>query len=185
MCQALKPYSNPDSVTTSALTETEIIREEIRGRTVWSCFCVDRLLSCGKDRPTVFIAADMRIPLPLSESDFAFGQARAPRRYLFSDPSEHPRSYPLENYFAIILQGIEIWERLSRWTADGGIRQHHGPNDSPWNSESAWDKISRDLENWYCHLDDRTRYSPTKAAAQLTQSHSEAFVVINVTYYLW
>ena len=148
-------------------------------------FLLDRLLSSGKDRPTVFVSADMQIPLPLSESDFAFGDIRSPRTYLSSRVSVCGDSGTTNNYFAITLQGVDIWEKISKWRAEGEKRQSPCPSVSSWSPESAWSELSCDLENWYICLDERARYAPAKVMAQMHQSRPEAFVFINILYYLW
>ena len=50
------------------------INEEIRRRTFWSCFVMDRYLSSGKYRPTMLTTEDIRIQLPSSDNAFAFGE---------------------------------------------------------------------------------------------------------------
>lgn len=50
------------------------IQQEIRRRTFWTCFILDRYLSNGKFRPQALNAKDMRIQLPASEQAFLFGE---------------------------------------------------------------------------------------------------------------
>ena len=50
------------------------IDEEIRRRTVWSCFIMDRYLSSGKYRPTMLAVDDIQVQLPSSDNAFAFGE---------------------------------------------------------------------------------------------------------------
>lgn len=50
------------------------IEQEIRRRTFWSCFIMDRYLSSGKYRPQILYAADIRVQLPSSERAFLFGE---------------------------------------------------------------------------------------------------------------
>lgn len=50
------------------------VGEEIRRRTVWSCFIMDRYLSSGKFRPTMLAVDDIRVQLPSSDNAFAFGE---------------------------------------------------------------------------------------------------------------
>lgn len=50
------------------------VDEEIRRRTVWSCFIMDRYLSSGKYRPTMLAVDDIRVQLPSSDNAFAFGE---------------------------------------------------------------------------------------------------------------
>ncbi|KAI9757169.1 MAG: ATPase synthesis protein 25 mitochondrial [Chaenotheca gracillima] len=50
------------------------IEQEIRRRTFWSCFIMDRYLSSGKYRPQMVNVKDLRIQLPSSERAFVFGE---------------------------------------------------------------------------------------------------------------
>ena len=50
------------------------IEQEIRRRTFWSCFIMDRYLSSGKYRPSMLNVKDLRIQLPSSERAFLFGE---------------------------------------------------------------------------------------------------------------
>ena len=185
MSQALRPTTELASATTP---EAAVIRQETRNRTIWSCYAMDRLFSCGKDRPTVFLATEMRIPLPLNEPDFAFGEIKEKRRYLNSEATEDDPSYghrDLHHRFAIILQGVDIWATLSKWSADGEGRKYRDLDDCPWRHTSPWNKICCDLEVWYGQLQERLRYSPKMLTAQLHQDNPETFAYINLLYYLW
>ena len=50
------------------------IQQEIRRRTFWSCYIMDRYLSSGKYRPQMLHAKELRIQLPASESSFIFAE---------------------------------------------------------------------------------------------------------------
>ncbi|KAL9097063.1 MAG: hypothetical protein Q9165_001027 [Trypethelium subeluteriae] len=50
------------------------VEQEIRRRTFWSCFIMDRYLSSGKYRPQMLSVKDLRIQLPSSEKAFLFGE---------------------------------------------------------------------------------------------------------------
>ncbi|ORY15610.1 fungal-specific transcription factor domain-domain-containing protein [Clohesyomyces aquaticus] len=52
----------------------EFIEQEIRRRTFWSCFIMDRYLSSGKYRPSMLNTQDLRIQLPSSDRAFMFGE---------------------------------------------------------------------------------------------------------------
>lgn len=47
---------------------------EIRRRTFWSCFIMDRYLSSGKYRPQMLHSKELRIQLPASEGSFLFAE---------------------------------------------------------------------------------------------------------------
>lgn len=62
------------SVTSSKSTEDAFILQEIRRRTFWSCYIMDRYLSSGKYRPQMLHARELRIQLPASERSFLFAE---------------------------------------------------------------------------------------------------------------
>ena len=50
------------------------VQQEIRRRTFWSCYIMDRYLSSGKYRPQMLHAKELRIQLPASERSFLFAE---------------------------------------------------------------------------------------------------------------
>ncbi|KAI7155157.1 hypothetical protein KC349_g7180 [Hortaea werneckii] len=54
--------------------EDMFIRQEVRRRTFWSCYIMDRYLSSGKYRPQMLHAHELRIQLPASERSFLFAE---------------------------------------------------------------------------------------------------------------
>ena len=65
----IKPEKLTHPKRSDAFTE-----QEIRRRTFWSCFVMDRYLSSGKYRPQMLNVKDLRIQLPSSEKAFLFGE---------------------------------------------------------------------------------------------------------------
>ncbi|KEQ91425.1 hypothetical protein AUEXF2481DRAFT_69893 [Aureobasidium subglaciale EXF-2481] len=63
--------ASPDS----AICQNEaFVKQEIRRRTLWACFILDRYFSNGKFRPQGLNAKDLRIQLPAGEHAFLFGE---------------------------------------------------------------------------------------------------------------
>ncbi|KAM3424679.1 hypothetical protein BST61_g6666 [Cercospora zeina] len=62
------------SVASSKSTEDAFILQEVRRRTFWSCYIMDRYLSSGKYRPQMLHARELRIQLPASERSFLFAE---------------------------------------------------------------------------------------------------------------
>jgi hypothetical protein len=63
---------NPSTATTTEMDEN--IAQEVRRRTFWSCYIMDRYLSSGKYRPQMLFAPLLRTQLPASDRSFAFGE---------------------------------------------------------------------------------------------------------------
>lgn len=66
--------SNRKNTTSDKLGEGAFIQQEIRRRTFWSCYIMDRYLSSGKYRPQMLHARELRIQLPASERSFLFAE---------------------------------------------------------------------------------------------------------------
>lgn len=63
--------TRPDPRTASLSTQPTL--SEIEVRTMWTYFAIDKLLSCGKQRPAMMKLEDMEVRCPQSEEDFVFG----------------------------------------------------------------------------------------------------------------
>ncbi|EME78957.1 serine threonine kinase fungal-specific transcription factor [Pseudocercospora fijiensis CIRAD86] len=66
--------SSRKNSTSGKSSEDLFIQQEIRRRTFWSCFIMDRYLSSGKYRPQMLHARELRIQLPASERSFLFAE---------------------------------------------------------------------------------------------------------------
>jgi Fungal specific transcription factor domain len=69
----LKTTERRSSKDTMTSTGDMVIDREIRRRTFWSCFILDRYLSSGKYRPQMINVPDLRVQLPSSKESFLFG----------------------------------------------------------------------------------------------------------------
>ena len=72
----LKKYTRAADCDDDEFAQQEhFIDREIERRTFWSCFIMDRYLSCGESRPQMLDVAKLRkIQLPCSDSAFSDGQ---------------------------------------------------------------------------------------------------------------
>lgn len=66
--------SRRNSKENSANLGQSFVDQEIRRRTFWSCFILDRYLSSGKYRPQMITVKDLRVQLPSSEKAFLFNE---------------------------------------------------------------------------------------------------------------
>ncbi|KAK5165459.1 uncharacterized protein LTR77_008988 [Saxophila tyrrhenica] len=70
----VKTRSNSISEDSSTNERDAFIQQEVRRRTFWSCYIMDRYLSSGKYRPQMLQAKELRIQLPASERSFLFAE---------------------------------------------------------------------------------------------------------------
>lgn len=99
--------SGRGSVNAASHSNDAFIQAEIRRRTFWTCFILDRYLSNGKYRPQALAVGDMRIQLPASEQAFLFGdKVRTPM--LGGDRADAPRADLVQSQRRASLVGEQL-----------------------------------------------------------------------------
>jgi hypothetical protein len=127
--------------------EQQQIDRELRRRTFWCCFSLERLLSSGPYRPTSLRTTQITVPLPISQPSFLFN--RAVKTLLITDGFQqlqviHPdekritsasilaqggsdsdlntivESGPTEGVLAKYLKSLELFNAIIHWASAGG-----------------------------------------------------------------
>lgn len=104
------------------------INREIKRRTVYSIFILDRYLASGRFRPQGLRIEDVEVQLPCSEEDFRFGTTV---KTGLLKPETSPRIFddvtPLYSIpvdatmvLGLYIELVEIWGRASKWFCSGG-----------------------------------------------------------------
>ena len=125
---AANRYGSRDKGTTRGPT---FVDEEVRRRTFWSCFIMDRYLSSGKYRPQMIAVKDLKVQLPSSEKAFLFGE-RVRTSLLEQDDGAGAQVTHRENHSGNgTLHRQEIGNAV--------VNHHHSPKEdrSPGHSASA------------------------------------------------
>ncbi|KAF7557227.1 hypothetical protein G7Z17_g760 [Cylindrodendrum hubeiense] len=160
---------------------------ELEKRTLWSCFAVDKLLSCGKRRPSMFNLESMSHILPLNDADFAFGERNAPQGLVPAQlSSSHSTGLGPSDGFLLIIKGLHIWSKIHSWTAEGGRRLPGMAemDQCPWLETSEWSCMLRELLEWRSSQNVRLKYPETKVSSHAHLKQAEKFGYINLIYYV-
>lgn len=107
----------------------DFIDREIKRRTMWSCFILDRYLSTGRSRPHMDVTT-LEIQLPCSEDDFRFGSnvktelltpvsATKGSNSTSSGRVTQVDGVPLIGLF---IRLVDIWGSCSKYSCAGGRR---------------------------------------------------------------
>ncbi|KAI1365910.1 hypothetical protein F5Y08DRAFT_352330 [Xylaria arbuscula] len=174
-----RPLANTNS---PVLSEVEI-------RTMWTYFAIDKMLSCGKQRPAMMMAEDIEVRMPQSEEDFVFGtepEESISFDDLMRDKSLRKRTSSVGYHFCILVRGLDLWHKIHSWIVDGGRKQPRmtQPENCPWNPTSQWAKMRQQLLAWREDQDPRLKYPETKVATHVHIRQGEVFAYINLLYYL-
>ncbi|KAJ5887949.1 hypothetical protein N7495_007990 [Penicillium taxi] len=172
-----------------------VLRETIH-RTIWACFVIDCMLGCGKHRVRTFEAEKVKIPLPINDEDYVFGNDSSPNpTYLtklvfegYAQSLQSPsQKLGVEYCLSLTIQGFDIWSKLSQWICTGGrggdLPSSHDP---PWKETTFWYRTMTSLENWRASLSPRLLYSSGghNLLAHIARNQGESFATINLLYYL-
>ncbi|KAI0514460.1 hypothetical protein F5B22DRAFT_244705 [Xylaria bambusicola] len=165
------------------------VLSEVEIRTMWTYFAIDKLLSCGKQRPAMMKPEDIEVRMPQSEENFVFGiepEESLSYEDLMRDSSLRKRTSSAGYHFCILVRGLDIWHKIHSWIVDGGRKQPRmtQPENCPWNPTSRWAKIRKQLLAWREDQDPRLMYPQTKVAIHVHFRQGEVFAYINLLYYL-
>lgn len=154
---------------------------ELEKRTLWTCFKMDRLLSCGKRRQAMFPDEEMHFSLPVNDTQFLFGQPSQS-----DDLDTSLRIYGPDDYLVLLIQGLRIWSRVHTWIAEGGRRQPGmaEPEQCPFNETSYWHNMRKDLFEWRDSQSALMKYPGTKVSVHAQRGQAERFGYINLVYYV-
>ncbi|KAM5352899.1 hypothetical protein ACJ41O_005621 [Fusarium nematophilum] len=156
---------------------------ELEKRTLWTCFKMDRLLSCGKRRQAMFPDGQMHFSLPMNDARFLFG----PQWETPTEPDRHSDlKYGPDDHLVLLIQGLRIWSKIHTWIAEGGRRQPGmtEPPECPWNDTSQWAKMRKELFEWRESQDSLMIYPGTKISVHAQRGQAERFGYINLIYYV-
>jgi len=165
--------------------EQALIHQEIKRRTAYSCFILDRYQASGRYRPQIINIDDLHVQLPCSEEDFQFG-INVKTGSLKDSPSppdsnQASRTIASTQVLSIYIRLVEIWGRFSRWSCKGGRREEIFP---PWSERSEFYKLRKQLEAFHDSLPPKLTFSPTKIAAHIAAGSITLYTAIHTLYSL-
>ncbi|PWW77660.1 hypothetical protein C7212DRAFT_178061, partial [Tuber magnatum] len=181
--------------TGAKVTGKEFTDKEVRRRTFWALFMLDRSLSSGRFRPSGIQLADAaRVQLPCEERGFLFGEG-VRTGFLTADGLDGKNDDRNgdsiggrwevgddEGILAKVVRITEIWGRVQGWAcAAGGRRSEKYP---PWSPRSNFYKLQQMLDNFYSSLPEHLHFSPQTLSAHMSSRTSSAYAVMHITHFL-
>lgn len=154
------------------------IEKEVRRRTFWSCFIMDRMLSAGKARPTMVDSDILRVQLPCSDDQFLFTQS-VQTGYLNRDFERVTLSNVKIQEGGVLgryCRLVEIWGKLSIWSLHGGRRTESLP---PWAESTQFYKLSHELEDFYSSLPESLTFSEDNLNAHLEKRNATTYASLH------
>jgi len=163
----------------------ELTEKEVRRRTWWSCFIMDRMLSAGKCRPTMIDVEKLRVQLPCSSDQFLFVRT-AETGFLSSKwlREERPEEAIItndDNVLSWYIRLVEIFGRFSEWSYAGGRRAETLP---PWNDSTEFFKLRRELESFNQALPSSLTFTEANLSAHIEKRNATAYASMHTLYKL-
>ncbi|KAG9230775.1 fungal-specific transcription factor domain-containing protein, partial [Amylocarpus encephaloides] len=167
----------------NGLTRTMLAEKEIRRRTWWSCFIMDRMLSAGRYRPTMIDVEKLRVQLPCSDDQFLFvSKARTPSLNASWPREEDPEASSYD-YSALgwYIRLVEIFGRFSEWSFAGGRRTEKLP---PWERESHFSRIREELQTFQLSLPASLAYTTENLSAHIEKRNATVYASMHTLFAL-
>lgn len=158
--------------------------KEVRRRTLWSCFIMDRMLSAGKFRPNMISVETLRVQLPCSDDQFLFVH-NVQTGFLNSDWLEgvsiQPDSVHDDGVLSRYIRLVEIFGRFSQWSYAGGRRTEKLP---PWDESTQFDKLRKELEAFHDALPSNLTFTKANLSAHIEKRNATAYTSMHTLYSL-
>ena len=119
------------------------IEQEERRRVFWSFYVLDKLISCGRERPPAMLDEDCKLQLPGDERSFRDGsRQQSPTLDQFASESSSTPSLLPGNTFALLVLMSSVFGKCAQYT----LQEHKYPTQgTPWDPRSPFSSI-------YCTL---------------------------------
>lgn len=170
----------------SSRSTSEVATEkEVRRRTLWSCFIMDRSLSGGKTSPSGMDKERLRVRLPCSENNFLF-VADVRTGFLNTEwlRTSHGIREQLINDDGVLSRHVrlkEIFGRCAEWSYPGGRRTEQHP---PWDKRSKVFKLQQDLDHFHATLPSNLVFTQANLSAHIEQRNATPYASMHVLYFL-
>jgi hypothetical protein len=166
-------------------TPLSFIDREIRRRTMWACFLMDRFNSSGTDRPMFMKEDSIKIQLPIQEKYFQMDMA-GPTENLQgavptpATPGEGQLANPKDNMgvAAHMIRSIALWGRIIVYLLQGGKEIDGRPT---WHPEAPFASLSEQADTFPASLSDTLKYTKENLDTHESENLANQFLFLHLT----
>ncbi|KAG9248095.1 zinc finger transcription factor 1 [Calycina marina] len=169
----------------SSSTPLSFIDREIRRRTMWACFLMDRFNSSSTARPTFIREENLKIPLPVKEKYFQLdmpgptenlkGEVLQP---VASGTGELSNAKENMGVAAHIIRAIALWGRIINYFNFGGEEEDQHPM---WHEESVCADLNKQAESFESTLPDSLQYTTENLQTHHTEGLDNQFLFLHIS----
>lgn len=166
---------------TSELSSTD---REIRRRTMWACFLMDRFSASGTERPSFGNEEYLHIQLPIKESHFQL-EIPGPTEDLFGGvpnpitPGNGQISGARDNMgiAAYVIRAVVLWGRIVKYLNLGGMEKDPHPI---WDPRSGFADLRRQLDAFQESIPEFLVYNAENLANQAAEHVANQFIYLHI-----
>ena len=167
-------------------TELTSTDREIRRRTVWSCFLMDRFNSSGTDRPIFIGQQYIEAQLPIKESYFQMEITGITedldgnlQHSVSTDTDRAEEAKRNMGVAAYQIRLIAILGKLVHYYNLGGKNRETEPM---WAEGSVFQGLRRDVQAWKKALPENLQYNEENLKSHASEKISNQFVFMHISY---
>lgn len=165
--------------------ELSFIDREIRRRTMWSCFLMDRFNSSGTDRPIFIKEESIKVQLPIKERCFQLDMP-GPTENLNGDvlhpvsPGEGQLSDARDNMgvAAYMIRSIALWGHIVNYLNLGGKDQDPHPM---WHPDSTYTRLIKQAEAFEASLPESMVFNAENLHTHETETLANQFLFLHLS----
>lgn len=174
-----------DPLQRNGTVELSFIDREIRRRTMWACFFMDRFNSSGTDRPTFIKEETIKVQLPIREKFFQLDMP-GPTENLQGEvphpipPGAGQLSDARENMgvAAYMVRSIALWGRVINYLNLGGNELDPHPM---WHPESQYTTLIKQAEAFDAALPESLKYNAENLHTHETEGLANQFLFLHIS----
>ncbi|KAJ5157296.1 uncharacterized protein N7482_008396 [Penicillium canariense] len=157
---------------------------EIRRRTMWACFLMDRYNSSGSQRPPIGNEKFLHIQLPIKETHFQMeipgptedldGNVLNPAPQDSGQLSNAKENMGVSSY---IIRAIVIWGRIVDYLNLGGKRKESQPL---WHPDSGYTRLKRQIEEFSASLPSSLTFTYENLQIHAAEKIANQFLFLHI-----
>ncbi|KAL9116431.1 MAG: hypothetical protein Q9187_007044 [Circinaria calcarea] len=167
-------------------SELSFVDREIRRRTMWSCFLMDRFNSSGTERPMVINEENIKVQLPIKESNFQM-EIPGPTESLDGtapnpvQPDTGQVSIPKGNMgvASYSIRIIALWGRVIRYFNLGG--KQADPH-ALWHPDSQYADLKKQAQAFKDSLPESLLYTSSNLQIHAAEKLANQFLFMHISY---
>ncbi|KAI2642896.1 fungal-specific transcription factor [Xylaria nigripes] len=161
------------------------IDREIRRRTMWACFLMDRFNSSGTDRPMFVREETIRLQLPIKEKLFQLDMPGPTEdlegRVLYPVPADDGQLSDAKDNMGVaayMIRAIALWGRIISFLNQGGkeVDEH-----SMWDTNSRYASLLKQAEDFPSKLPEGLEYSAENLHLHKTEGMVNQFLFLHIS----